>query len=332
MAWTTRLASLRLTLVALVLFGAGIVYAYVTEGPTALALVPSLTLLAINLICAVATHPSFRHWSGLLVFHLGLIAIVLLVTAGRLTYLRGTVELTTGEEFGGNLIETEAGIWHPFSSLQKVHFINEGFTINYSAELQRDRTRNKVRYVDRDGNEHVTEIGDQTPLVLDGYRFYTSPNKGFAPTFIWQPKGGEPVLGTVHLPSYPIHEYSQAREWQLPGTGITAWTMLKFDEIILDPNAPSEFRLPNKHELIVRINGQRHELQPGQAIELPQGRLIYEGLRSWMGYSVFYDWTIYWLLAAGILSVASLGWHFWKKFASKPWDADPRSANDNTST
>jgi cytochrome c biogenesis protein len=314
------LASLKLTLVALILLGAGIVYAYLGEERGNLALVLPLVLLSLNLIAAVATNPAFRKWNALLVFHLALIMLVLLAALGRLTYLKGTVELATGEEFGGRLIETDTGTWHPWKGLEKVRFINEGFTINYAPEIQRERTRNKVRYLDGDGSEHTAEIGDQTPLVLAGYRFYTSPNKGFAPTFVWHPVDGEPVLGTVHLPSYPIHEYNQAREWQLPGTDIRVWTMLRFDEVILDPNASSEFRLPNKHELVVRISGQRHELQPGQAIELPRGRLVYEGLRSWMGYSVFYDWTIHWMLAVSMVAVGALGWHFWKRFAAKPWN------------
>lgn len=316
------LASLKLTLVALVLLGAGITYAYLGEQRTTLALVMPLVLLSVNLIAAVVSNPAFHRWSALLVFHLALIALVSLVAIGRLTYLKGTVELSTGEEFAGRLIESEAGVWHNWQGLQEVHFINEGFTINYAPEIRRDRTRNTVRYLDDDGREHTAIIGDQTPLILNGYRFYTTPNKGFAPTFFWYPAGrsGEQVLGTVHLPSYPIHEYSQAREWQLPGTGIKVWTMLQFDEIILDPKAPSEFRLPSKHELVVRIGELRQELQPGQAIELPQGRLVYDGLRTWMGYSVFYDWTIHWLLAVSVLSVGALGWHFWRKFAARPWN------------
>lgn len=322
MRMAQALASLRLTLLALAWFGGAIVYAYVGEERGGMALVPPLLLLCLNLIAAVATHGAFRRWSALLVFHLALIALVLLVALGRLTYLKGRVELSAGEEFGGRLIESEAGPWHPWSGLGDVRFINEGFRIGYAEQLKRERTRNAVRYLDADGREGTAEIGDQTPLVLRGYRFYTSPNKGFAPAFLWYPAGGgEPVLGTVHLPSYPVNEYRQAREWQLPGSGLRLWTMLQFDEVILDPNARSEFRLPNRHKLVVRINGsERHELQPGQAIELPEGRLVYDGLRTWMGYTVFYDWTIHWLLAASLLAAGALGWHFWRKFAARPWN------------
>ncbi|MHB0986185.1 MAG: cytochrome c biogenesis protein ResB [Sulfuricella sp.] len=315
------LASLKLTLAALVFFAAGILVAYLGEEHTTLALVLPLLLLSLNLIAAVLTNPAFRRSGALLLFHMALIAIVLLVTAGRLTYLKGHVELSEGESFDGQLTASEAGPWHQ-SGLDRVHFTNDGFSIEYAPGIQRGKTRNAVQYTDARGKEQHAEIGDQTPLVLEGYRFYTSSNKGFAPAFLWTPAAGrEPVLGTVHLPSYPVNEGWQARAWQLPGTGIQLWTMLKFDEIILDPNAASEFRLPHRHKVIVRIGGQRHELLPGQAISLPGGgRLVYDGLRTWMGYTVFYDWTIHWLLAASVIAVGALGWHFWRKFAAQPWN------------
>lgn len=314
------LASLRLTLAVLLALGLAVLYAYVGEAGSGLMLVPPLFLLSLNLIAAVATNPVFRGWSALLVFHLALIAIVLLLAAGRLTYLKGHVELAEGEEFGGTLTEVDAGPWH-WSGLSKVHFINEGFRITYAAGLQRENTRNTVRYTDAGGVWQTMEIGDQTPLVLSGYRFYTSHNKGFAPAFLWHGKRAPgPVLGTVHLPSYPINEYRQALDWQLPGSGVKIWSMLQFNEVILDPEKKSEFRMPRQHKMIVRIGDLRREMQPGDAIDLPEGRLEYQGLRTWMGYTVFYDWTIHWLLAACVLAVAAMSWHFYCKFARQPWN------------
>jgi len=62
------------------------------------------------------------------------------------------------------------------------------------------------------------------------------------------------------------------------------------------------------------------ELRPGDGVDLPEGRLDYQGVRAWMGYTVFYDWTIPWLLAAALGAVGALGWHFWRKFAGRPWN------------
>lgn len=95
------LASLKLTLAALVFFAAGIVYAYFSGEHTTLALVPPLALLSLNLIAAVTTNPVFRRSGPLLLFHLALIAIILLVAAGRLSYLKGHVELAEARNFPG---------------------------------------------------------------------------------------------------------------------------------------------------------------------------------------------------------------------------------------
>lgn len=314
------LASLKLTMLALALLLSGVLYTYLAMASATLVLVFPLGLLATNLVATLLTRPVFRRQTPLLIFHIGLLSIVLLVAAGRLTYLKGQLELAQGEEFGGTLSTYESGPWHPFH-LDQLNFVNDGFRIGYAAGLQREKTVNQMTFRDSAGRLQQVAIGDQKPLVLQGYRFYTTPNKGYAPTFYWHPKaGGAPLLGAVHLPPYPANEYAQAQEWTLPGTAIKIWIMLQFDEVILDPDKSSEFKLPNTHRLIVRIGERRHELQPNQTIELSQGRLVYLGLRSWMGYQVFYDWTIHWLLLACAVSVMALAWHFWRKFETKPWN------------
>ena len=314
------LASLKLTLVILVVLGAAIMAAYLSEAPTTWALAGPLAAFAVNIAAAVATNPVFRLQAALLVFHLALIAIILLIAAGRLTYLKGQLELAEGEVFDGQLTQEESGPWHP-RQLGALRFSNNGFTIDYAKGVRRGNTRNQMMWTGKDGQVQRTVIGDQTPLILAGYRFYTSHNKGFAPVFIWHPNsGGPPVLGTVHLPAYPLHEYKQALEWTPPGSKMPLWVMLQFDEVILDPAKPSEFRLPAKHQIVVRAGDERRELKPGGAMRLAEGVLVYNGLRSWMGYTVFYDFTLPWLLASCILAVLSLAWHFWSKFSSRPWN------------
>jgi cytochrome c biogenesis protein len=315
------LASLKLTLVILAALAAGIVVSYNSEVRTTWALVVPLALVAVNLAAAVASNAVFRRQGALLVFHLALIAIVLLVAAGRLTYLKGQLELGEGETFSGALKEYEAGPLHRLR-LDRIPFVNEGFRIEYARGVRRGHTYNRVAWRDDSGRWQRAVIGDQDPLVLRGYRFYTSHNKGFAPTFLWMPDSGtEPVLGAIHLPSYPIHEYRQALEWEPPGSGLTLWTGLQFDEVILDPGKPSEFRLPREHLVVVRLGDRRWEMRPGERLRLTGGTLEYRGLRTWMGYTVFYDWTLPWLFAACALAAGSLAWHFWRKFASRPWDA-----------
>ncbi len=321
------LASLKLTLAILALMGTGVLYAYFSgEGTTALVL--PLALLALNLVAAVLANPVFRRQTALLVFHLALLAIVLLVAAGRLTYLKGQLELAEGESFSGKLTAAEAGPWHGWR-LEQAAFTNLGFQIDYAPGLMRGSTRNRVAWTDSEGQGREALIGDQHPLLRAGYRFYTTPNKGFSLIFTWRPRAGQPVRGTVNLPSYPANAYGQAKEWQPPGSGLRLWTMLAFDEVLIDPERPSVFRLPQRHSVVVRVGaagGARQELLPGARLALAEGELVYEGLSTWMGYHVFHDWTLPWLLAAALVGILSLGWHFRMKFAPPSGCAEPAQA------
>lgn len=314
-----RLASLRLTLALLALLAVGILVAQRFEEARTWPIVVPLALLAANLLAAVATNGVFRRQTALLVFHLSLVALVLLVAAGRLTYLKGHVGVTEGASFDGELAIDERGPWHA-GDLDAVRFTNEGFTVDYAPGWQRGATRNAVRWQDGDGRWQQSVIGDQEPLIVAGYRFYTTFNKGFAPTFTWQRDGAPTVHGSVQLPSYPLNEFGQAAEWTPPGSRVAVWAMLDIDEVVIDPEARSEFRLPQAYTLVVRVGAERHEMRPGDTLRLPDGTLTFDGLRGWMGYRVFYDWTLPWLLAAGAVAVVSLGTHFWQKFAAKPWD------------
>lgn len=318
-----RFASTRLTIALLGLLAAGVVVGYLYEAIATVALALPLGLLALNLLAAVATKPVFRRQAPLLVAHLALAALVLLAAFGRLTALQGRVELTQGLAFDGQLFDVDAGPLHR-SRLAQAAFNNEGFEIDYAPGVKRGRTRNAVRWTDAQGRVQRAVIGDHEPLVLAGYRFYTTPNKGYAPVFTWRTPAGD-VQGAVHLPSYPVHRLRQARAWTLPDA-TAVWVMLKTEEEVIDPDAPSAFALPRNREVVLRIGDERFELAPGGRAALPGGTLIYEGLRTWMGYRVYYDPTLPWLFAASVLAALALALHFALKFGQQPWNAAPRAA------
>lgn len=321
-AWraVVALASLRLTLVALTLLALGVVIAYMSEARIVWALVLPLAVCAINLLAAITTNPLFRQRTTLLIFHLALLALIVLVAVGRLTYLKGEAEVIDGGEFDSTQVAINAGPWH-INRLSQIRFINDGFSIEYAPGLKRGATRNALRYIDAAGLPHRIVIGDMDALTVNGYRFYTSFNKGFAPLFRWQGNNAaETITGSVHLPGYPLHEYQQAQSWPLPGTEISAWIMLQFNEPAIDPERADTFKIPKNHLLVLRVGDRRWELRPGDSVQLAEGRLTYDELRSWMGYTIFYDWTIPWLLASALLAVGALGAHFWTKFAAKPWN------------
>lgn len=315
------LASLKLTLGIFVFLGVSIVITYLNEDRTSPWLVLSLSLLSLNLLAAIATNRHFRRQVPLLVFHLALLAIVLLIALGRLTYFKGRIEVVSGEEFAGEFIDIDAGPWHPFSA-DKVRFTNLGTHIAYAPGPVRLATQNLVGWIDSGGQKQEQVIGDHTPLVLDYYRFYANWNKGVALMFGWQPESGEPMVGSVNLPSYPANALQQARQWNLPGTPSAIWAMLEAEDEIV-PEAGGEFRLPSVFSVIVRQGERRWELKSSDGIshiDLPGGRLTFLGLRSWMGYQVAWDRTMAWLLLASTIAVLSLAWHFWSKFSARPWN------------
>jgi cytochrome c biogenesis protein len=309
------LASTRVTLVALAAIAAAVTAHSAVEGGMPNLLAATFGFGALNLAAALLVQPRLRADLPLFVFHLALLALLSLAALGRLTALTGTLELAQGEVFDGQLLTREAGLLHP-DRLARLRFVNDGFTIEYAEGWRRGRTANAVRVFGAGGEVKSLTVGDMDALVIDGYRFYTTPNKGFAPVFRWVPRGGEPMLrGAVHLPAYPAHEHRQAQGWRIPGTPHEVWVMLELDRPALDPTRPSRFRIPDSHRLVLVAGGARHELSAGQPVSLEGGVLVYEGLVAWMGYKVFYDPTLPWLAAAALVAVLSLAAFCWRRFA-----------------
>jgi hypothetical protein len=313
------LASLRLTLVSLILLLGAVVYIYdhAGEADATLPLVLPLAMLSVNLLAAIVTNRAFRRQLPLLIFHLALLAIIVLVAIGRLTYLRATTEVVSGGRHFA-LERIEAGPLHG-GAKDDLSFENLGFTIDYKPGLRRDATVNRVRWRDESGIPHTAEIGDQVPLIIRGYRIYTSSNKGFAALFRWEPWQGEIELGSINFPGYPLYRDDQSTTWRLGADELRI--KLNIRDRLIDPEAAGSFRLPGEHDVTLETPWRVATLKPGESMLIPGGRVVYVGLTTWMGYNVFYDWTMPWLLAACALAVLALGWHFWSKFSLRPWQA-----------
>lgn len=301
------LTSNRLTIVLIVLLFVAVIVTQQVSGNTSLIilLIPSLLLL-LNFVAVLIGRNAFAAKPALLVFHLALVALVILAFWGQLTYLKGTLELGTLESFTGQLENQQRGPWHNYT-LGDERFTNLGFSINYHKGLQRDATLNQIKMA----TGQIIEIGDHLPLVFGHYRLYTTHNKGYAPLFIWTPDdGGEPQLGSVHLPAYPAHEYEQAREWTLPGTQQKIWTMLVIDEEVMPKDRDFDFKIPLKNHVVIRVADRRHTLEVGDELRLESGVLRYSSLSSWMGYKVDYDWTRSWILITCLIALLALTVHY----------------------
>lgn len=311
-----KLSSLRVTLPLLILLAFSVVYYYKLGREELWFIIVPLLLLSVNLLAALIIHPRFKRNIPLTLFHLTLIGMVLLAALGRLTYLDGRLEVTTGSGFDGDLKDYDAGPFHTMD-FDNAHFVLEEFTVDYGPGPMpvQNRTETVVRL---DSGQRVY-FGDHRPLLINGYRFYTSSNKGYAAIFIWKPEQGEPIGGSIHFPAYPTYMYRQTTEWRVPGTEVDLWSMLHFDEQILSTERMSQFRLPNDHLIIMRYKGERKIMKPGDSLQLPGGELQYQALTTWKGFAVKYDWTIPYMLALSLIAVGALAAHYWSKYNKRPW-------------
>jgi len=313
------LASTRLTLVGMLCLAVGAGLSYDNPATTsAWVLITPLGLLAINLFAAILSQPGINRRPGLLFFHIGLLGICVLSAIGQLSTLEGHVELSLGSAFHPSEInDVKQGPWHR-GNISKVQFVQGEFTVDYSPRLMRGPTRSYVQVSDAHGNWSEKVVGDDTPLIIDGYRFYTTFNKGFAAVLTWTPVNGSPVTGAVHMPSYPLFEHKQDNRWTPPGESqeLKLWLRLN---TAYDPENAWVLDLDSATGvLVVNDLDDRVELSPGESVILSGGELRFDQITSWMGYKVFYDPTLKALFFSAILAVFGLFFHYWRKFSDQP--------------
>jgi cytochrome c biogenesis protein len=260
-------------------------------------------LLALNLCAALLTHPRLRQDRGLLILHLSLLALLTLAGTGRLARFEAQVELVDGQSLAAALpVETLRGPWHR-GSLDEVDFTQGYFTVDYAPGLRRSDTRSQVKLR---GESHW--VGDEDALVLDGYRFYTTHNKGYAVLLTWQPEHGQSQSGAVHMPGYPFFAGHQKNRFS-PRAGAWLDLTLQLPEAVQGGHA---WRLDSRQAggtLLIEHDGQRKVLAAGETLTLPDGKLRFDAVRGWMGYKVFYDPTLTWLMLSVVLALAGLLWH-----------------------
>lgn len=304
------LGSSRLMIAGFGLVAAGTLASYnLADAPPGLVVAP-LALVTLNLAAAIVLRPALRR-GGLGMFHLCLLALLLLAGAGRLFHFDARVEIPEGGILLPELIEvTGKGPLHG-DGWRGIAFQQGSWQVDYLPGVKRTNTRSQVWLA---GDAAPRVVGDDTPLVLEGYRFYTTHNKGFAPLLTWMPERGQAVQGVLHMPSYPLFEWKQENRWRAPdGREVRFWLRVErpLSEAVawtLDPHD-----VPTV--LVAEVDGRRQELAPGDALQLPGATLRYERLAGWMGYKIFYDPTLIPMLLVSVLGVLGLGWHLWGRGA-----------------
>lgn len=309
------LASPKWMVAFFVLTAAGaLAVAYDLADATAVMPLP-LSLFAVNLVAAILARPALRTNAPLLLFHVALLALVVLFGLARLTYFDGATAISSGSRFESVLAKDERGPLHR-DRLGELRFANEGFTEKFPQRGHYRATYNRVRWWDGDGESHLAEIGDDRPLLIAGYRLYTSRHRGFSPAFHWRPTNGDEDLGTVQLTDTRLGDFAPVNEWQIPN-GPKVWAMVDTRDGAGAAPGTKRANLGSEqldHVLVLRVHDQRHELRPGDSIRLPEGELRYLRLDSWMSYRIIHDPTKPWLVATVLVAIASLFWFYLQRF------------------
>ena len=302
------IASPRLTLAGFALLALAIVAGAYSPAVTTPAYLVPLALLGANLAAAIALRAALRR-GGLGLFHFGLLAMLLLAGWGRLTHFDARVEVAEEGFFDPSLVQiTGQGPWHG-DGWRQLQFRQAGWEVDYRPGVKRAHTRSLLWLP---GEQQARTVGDDTALIVAGYRFYTTPNKGFAPLLSWQAPGAQALEGVLHMPSYPMFDWKQEQAWTAPdGTPLRFW--LRIERPLAQDAAWTLSPRELPAVLVVEAAGVRHELRPGGALALPSGTLRYERLLGWMGYRVFYDPTLLPLLVVSLLAVGGLAWHLWRR-------------------
>ena len=308
------IASLRLTFAGL---AALIVNSFaVSQWPDAALswLVLPLSLLAVNLFAALLVRHAFRQQAALLLFHVGLLGVLLLVAAGVLMRFDGSVEVVEGTAFNSAVVTPRGTGWlHP-DRLERVRFSQGPLEVNYLSGLRRDTTHSRVLVSQADGTEVRRDIGDREGFTSNGYRFMTTFNKGFAVLVLWRDADGREALGSVNFPSYPKFDWKQRKDWTTPA-GEPLALELKLVERI--PGEAPWTLSSRDADYEVGISGATlaaTTVKPGEPVAVKGGEITVVDLRLWMGYRIDYNPLLPWLLTAAFLSLGALGVHMAQKF------------------
>ncbi len=324
-------ASLRLTIVGLAVL---VVNSFaVTQSPEAAIpwLVLPLGLLAINLFAALLVRHAFRQQAALLLFHVGLLVVLILVSASFLLRFDGSVELIEGESFDASAVRARGAGWlHP-DRLDRIDFTQGPLEVRYLSGLRRHTTHSRV-YMDVTGGAEIRrDIGDREGFTSHGYRFMTTFNKGYSVLVLWRDDGAGEVLGAVNFPSYPKFDWKQVNDWTTPA-GEMLTLELKLAERIPE-DGPWTLRSGNVGYEVGVSGGSRPEqmIAPGQSMDVAGGEITIVDLRLWMGYRIDYNPLLPWLLTAAFLSLGALAVHMAQKFrVPRAAESIPVNAGEQT--
>lgn len=338
-------ASREATIVFFVLLALGaLAKLYLRGGETWV--LPPLALISLSLCaCLYKNWRIFwRKRRGHLLFHSSLLFLLLLFLAGRLVYFQGYLEVSEGQGFSGPFSQASQGPLHRTIFKDDTVVVQEQMEVTYAKGEEGEEIQSGLRFLDGAEGEQSGLVGFNRPMLYRGYRFSVPGRMGYSLLVSFRPKrpgplgggnlaseggsssatappalGSPPLegavptpehLGFVNMPPYPSERKAQINSFQLPGTGDWVVLLLK---LLGEPYREVDrwrFTRPQDYRVIVSFRRQDFHLRQGERCDLGVGTLEVKELRRWMGYGVFYDPTLPYLLMTSALVVVGLLWMF----------------------
>lgn len=311
LAW---LSGLPLTLIGLITFLAGILpvvtgYVSATNG-----LALGYVLLVVNLVFAILVREKIKNSPFLLLFHIALLLMLLAIGFSRLTYFKGWVEISPNMPITEPTGVISKGPWHP-NAFKNTRVQLLDFEANYGTDGRYQSIRSLLQVGNK---QQPTLIDDSQTADILGYQFTQSSNIGFALSFVWMADDGTMVQGLSHFPSIIAYPETQGLELDLPNVKQPVWVGL---EIASD--RPSfftpRFVVPQEYGYQVMASDGGYQVRPGQSIQLPEGSLMLQAVVPWVGYDLYYDPSIYFLLFSALIGVFALAVFLWQRQTTSSW-------------
>lgn len=293
---------------------------------------------------AVSAEKGYSREAGNLLFHVSLLAALVLIAAGRLLSYEGSVVTTEGSGFCNRPISYDsfhAGRWVGSGSLADFCIDRlESFAASYREDGSPAQFKAVVDYSENlAGKSRRDVIEVNHPLRLEGDRVYLL-NHGFSPTVTITRPGRTPVTDTeAFLPQDAVLTSEGA--FKLPGrdgTGdddlglsaifaptavITGGVVTSVAPTVDDPVLAvlaytGELNPGGQPQSVYSLDPQQiakgklkqvgaKNLRVGESMRLPDGTVIrFDGYKQWANFQVSHDPSQTALLVAAILMVAGL--------------------------
>lgn len=272
---------------------------------------------------------------GTVIFHLGLIIIVLSGSLAFATKMDGLIAVPEGQSFYDaheNYVELTEGPWYDEVHGKFQIYLHNVRVTSYNAQNVPDAYASKISFVEEGRLTRPMDTKTGRPAVYRGFTFFQYKH-GYIPVLRQKTTGTSPFTYKVILDAY-MHGSSEEHrgEFTLPQTGFRV--AARFYPDVAGPGerpVAASYRLKNPGLFLIISRDKeviyRGTLKKGGTVNFSGVALTFQDLSRWSGFRVVEDRGRLWLYIGFWVCVAGLGTvyltrGFWRKPQKEAMDDD----------